>query len=73
MICSGEQTIFLYPMQEKDLKHVKAIIDALEQNHNGLLEINSDGIYFYDKLIPESDYRFEKKSEQIWEYEEKLG
>lgn len=73
MICSGEQTIFLYPMQEKELKHVKSIIDALQQNKNGLLEINSDGIYFYDKLIPESDYRFEKKSEQIWEYEEKLG
>ncbi|HRH61893.1 MAG TPA: XdhC family protein [Bacteroidia bacterium] len=73
MICSGEQTIFIYKIQEKDTKHIYSILNTLQQTKNGLLEINSDGICFYEKLIPEQNYRFEKKSEIIWEYEEKLG
>jgi xanthine dehydrogenase accessory factor len=73
MICSGEQTIYLYPIQEKQLKRIKSIISTLSQNKNGLLQLNSDGLYFYDNLIPQADYVFEKKSESIWEYEEKIG
>ena len=73
IICSREQTIFLYPVQNKEIKHIQAIVKCLQEHKNGLLELNSDGIYFYDKLIPERDFSFEKKSENEWEYEEKLG
>lgn len=73
MICSGEQTIFLYLVREKEKKHLTKIIESLEANRNGLLEINSDGFCFYEKLIPELDYRFDRKTDELWEYEEKLG
>ncbi len=73
MICSGEQTIYLYPLQEKSLKHIKSIIRTLSQNKNGLLQLNSDGIYFYENLVPQTNYVFEKKSDTSWEYEEKIG
>lgn len=73
MICSGEQTIFLYLVRDKEKKHLQKMIESLEANRNGLLEINSDGFCFYEKLIPELDFRFDRKEEELWEYEEKLG
>ncbi len=73
MICSGEQTIFLYLLQKKEQKHIEAIIDTLKQHKNGLLQINSDGFCFYEKLIPEVNFRLDISSAESWEYEEKLG
>lgn len=73
MICSGEQTVFLYPIQKKDAEHIAAIQAALENNISGVLQLNSDGLSFYAKLLADIDYRFELKSDTNWEYEEKIG
>ncbi len=43
MICSGEQTIFLYHVQPSDLTTIKNIITSLEQNNNGTLTLSSSG------------------------------
>lgn len=72
MICSGEQTILLYPVQEKDLKTVQKIIQSLEENKNGTLILSNGGIQFLD-TIPEKDFEFTFQSEEVWLYKEKTG
>src|SRR5688500_872932 len=46
MICSGEQTNFLYRMQENDLDAVTNLIERLQQNKNGLLKLSPAGFSF---------------------------
>ena len=72
MICSGEQTIFLYRMQPADLPVIKNIINSLEQNKNGTLLLSPRGIAFMD-TAPEKDFHFLMRSEDDWEYAEKTG
>src|SRR5689334_6274033 len=72
MICSGEQTILLYPVQKKDTAPIKKIISSLEINKNGALELSPDRIKF-SSAIPEKDFEFEMRSEEDWSYREKIG
>ena len=62
MICSGEQTIFLYRVQQKDIEHIKALINSLQQNRNGSLQLTHEGISFSEK-IPAVDFYFEQNDE----------
>lgn len=72
MICSGEQTIVLYQVKEKDAAHVHNIIASIEQNKNGTLILSPDGIEFSDDA-PANDFDFILKSEDDWLYKEKTG
>lgn len=72
MICSGEQTIFLYYVQPSDSTTIKNIITSLEQNYNGALTLSSSGITF-STIAPEKDFHFEMRSEEDWKYVEKTG
>jgi xanthine dehydrogenase accessory factor len=72
MICSGEQTILLYPAQKKDEEQILKIISSLEQNKNGTLRLSPNGIEFSES-IPEETFRFSMRSEQDWGYSEKTG
>ena len=72
MICAGEQTILLYPVQKKDEEQVQKIIYSLEKNKNGTLRISPSGIRFSES-IPRKDFQFSMKSEEDWEYSEKTG
>lgn len=72
MICSGEQTIFLYPVQQKDKKTIQTIISSLAQNKNGTLVLSPAGIDFTDS-IPEEDFHLVMRAEDDWEYREKTG
>ena len=72
MICSGEQTIFLYRMQEKDFPHIENLITSLEQNKNGTLHLSPEGISF-EEALPAKDFEFNLKSEEDWSYSEKTG
>jgi xanthine dehydrogenase accessory factor len=72
MICSGEQTILLYPVQQKDSPAIRSIISSLEKNKNGTLILSSDGIEF-DESIPGKDFEFSFQSEDNWIYKEKTG
>src|SRR5688572_19348085 len=71
MICSGEQTILLYHVQEMDMVHVQNIISSIEKNKNGLLRLSPSGIKFSEK--PGKDFYFSIHTEGEWEYEEKTG
>jgi xanthine dehydrogenase accessory factor len=72
MICSGEQTIFLYRMQPQDLPVIQSIIDSLLQNKNGTLLLSPRGIGFKE-TVPGKEFHFSMTSEQDWEYAEKTG
>ncbi len=72
MICSGEQTIFLYKIKEKDIKHIEELISSLEKNKNGALHLSSEGILFNDSP-PGKDFEFNLMSEEEWSYTEKTG
>ena len=73
MICSGEQTNFLYKVHEEDLSTIKNLIEALEQNKNGVVEISSSGLkYSSNESIPENFF-FEMESEENWRYKERVG
>jgi xanthine dehydrogenase accessory factor len=72
MICSGEQTILLYPVHKNDSMVIQNIITSLEQYKNGTLLLSPEGIRF-DETIPEKDFEFSLQSEGNWLYKEKTG
>ncbi len=72
MICSGEQTILLYPVQSKDAKHIENIISSLQQNKNGTLILSPEDFQF-NSNIPAADFEYHFQSEDNWLYKEKTG
>ena len=72
MICSGEQTIFLYRIKEKDIKHIEELISSLEKNKNGALHLSPEGNLF-DDTASGKDFEFDLKTEEHWSYTEKTG
>jgi len=72
MICSGEQTIFLYRVQQDDATAIRNMLHSLEQNKNGTLTILPSGIGFSPTSATEN-FHFEFRSEQDWIYSEKTG
>lgn len=72
MICSGEQTILLYKLQDPDIGPIEDLINSLEDLKNGTLDLSPDGIKFSDQP-PAKDFNFVMRSEDDWEYKEKTG
>lgn len=72
MICSGEQTVFIYTLRPSDIGVINALIDCLKKNMNGLLELNEKGIYFSFAAM-EVNYVFSITDEHNWVYKEKIG
>ena len=72
MICSGEQTILLYAVQQKDAETIKNIIASLEQHKNGTLVFSPLGILF-ENTIPAKNFEYVFESEDKWLYKEKTG
>lgn len=73
MICSGEQTNLLYPMQANDLVSVEKLIGCLADNKQGLLQLSPEGFLFSENFNEAENFRFEFHSEQEWTYQEKIG
>lgn len=72
MICSGEQTIFFYPVKKNDDSIIQQITFSLSQLKNGTLTLYPSGILFNPE-IPASNYQFSFQSDNEWEYKEKTG
>jgi xanthine dehydrogenase accessory factor len=72
MICSGEQTILIYPVSQHDRSPIKALIDSLEHSGNGQLELKPAGLSF-SEIMPDTDFSWEHNNEQDWVYREKTG
>jgi xanthine dehydrogenase accessory factor len=72
MICSGEQTIFLYPVRHSDAGTIKRIISSLKQKMNGTLILSPDGIMFTE-AASSFDHEYHFNREDDWLYKEKTG
>ncbi len=73
MICSGEQTNFLYTVTERDSVHIKNILECLEHNKTGLLKLSNAGLSFEENDIPSDNFSFSFQSDEEWLYRERIG
>jgi xanthine dehydrogenase accessory factor len=64
MICSGEQTIFLYKVKKDENRVVESIISSLQAYNNGTLILSPLGISFLD-LPPEKNFSLERSSDDF--------
>ncbi len=72
MICSGEQTILLYTLAEKDLTQINKIINCLENFGNATLQLSPSGIVYLDQVTT-SHYTLTLEDDDHWIYTEKIG
>lgn len=72
MICSGEQTLLLYPVRKEDEAAIEAIIRCLQSDGVGELQFSVEGMGFLER-IPEIPFYFHRSSEDEWRYTEKIG
>ena len=72
MICSGEQSIFIYQVQQRDEETINQIIACLSNYKHGTLELSPEGIFFQNS-IPLKNYYFNYKDDKNWQYREKVG
>jgi xanthine dehydrogenase accessory factor len=72
MICSGEQSIFIYLVQQDDRSAIQELVDTVFGNNQGTLTLSPEGIQFENR-IPEHRFNFEKESDENWLYKEMAG
>lgn len=72
MICSGEQSVFLYQLQQTDIDVVQRLTDSLHDDEKGKLVIDKNGLRF-ESQVPQKRYSFQKRSDEDWVYEEMTG
>jgi len=72
MICSGEQTIFMYVVREKDMKPIEGMVRCLEQNRNGTFHLTQNGIGFDDRSL-QGKTSFVKHNDEEFEYAQRIG
>ena len=73
MICSGEQTNFLYRMQSKDIHSLEKLIRCLSDNKRGHIQLSANGFLFSEDDAGEENFRYDFNSEGDWFYREKVG
>ncbi len=87
MICSGKQKVILFRLDASHLKTVREIIIALENHDSKILRISesefrvtpgTSPVRTRGEITPQgvtlnSDFKFERKGERKFIYEEKLG
>lgn len=72
MICSGEQTVFVYSLPKQSIYPIHQLVQCLEEELNGLLELSPAGLAFSD-YRGEDEFFFEYRSDEDWLYREKIG
>lgn len=70
MICSGEQTLLIYPVKKENKNSVQQIIDLLSKNSSGSITIKPEGISLSKNLLKES---FQQFNENEWTYTQNIG
>ncbi len=72
MICSGRQTVLLYPVKKTEAAQIAELISCLEQNQTGTLQLSPHGICFSPKQSMK-EVEFHMQSEDEWLYLQKIG
>ena len=73
MICSGEQTIFIYEITGTDLLVVKQLLHTLKHNQQGTLLLSKNGLEFSTTLSTENFIFAFSETETSFLYKEKIG
>ncbi len=74
MICGGMQTVVLYPCQpNKDLITIKRLLQAFENQEQGILQISPFGLSFTAHQKNTANYQFKFQAENEWQYGENVG
>ncbi|MGI8787168.1 MAG: XdhC family protein [Pyrinomonadaceae bacterium] len=73
MICSGRQTIVFFKLDSSHLKTVRQIIRVIENQQSAILQISNSDIKISKNQSNEFDFRFARKNENEFLFEEKLG
>jgi xanthine dehydrogenase accessory factor len=72
MICSGEQTIFLYTVKKEEATAIQQIISTLQQHQNATLQLSPNGIIF-NQVVPDKDYALQITGDNDFLLTEKIG
>lgn len=73
LICGGTQTLIVFTLTIDHRDIVKKIIDNLEAQKNGILQINPTGINYVSGEENSNDISLFHDSDNIWQYEENIG
>jgi xanthine dehydrogenase accessory factor len=73
MICSGEQTILLYPVKEQDAPAIRQIIQCLEQHRLGVLQLAPPGLQFEENEMHGAAHELNISSPADWTYRGEIG
>ncbi|MDQ3798569.1 MAG: XdhC family protein, partial [Acidobacteriota bacterium] len=73
MICSGRQTVIFFELNAQDLKTVNEIGRALKNQQSKTLRISNLKLEIAENGESDFDFRFERKGETEFLFEEKLG
>ena len=70
MICSGEQTLVVYPVKQNDISVIQQIVSSLEKNLLLSFQLSQEGFLLSTDNI---ENKFEMISASVWKYTEQLG
>lgn len=71
MICSGEQTIWIYPVASHDLEPLRQLVASLQDYRQGTLCLSPSGIRFSQEASTESGWQ--ALPDNNWVYRERTG
>lgn len=71
MICSGQQTLLIYPFKNEDIAAVEHLLKAESLFKTGTLRITNAGLYYNDN-VPSENFYFQQSGEEFT-YIEKTG
>ncbi len=72
MICSGEQTVAVYPVHDEP-SVVLQIATSIEKNNKGTFNLSPQGFSFSESSSTDEAISFQKASESEWSYSENTG
>ncbi|MBK0402036.1 XdhC family protein [Adhaeribacter sp. BT258] len=72
MICSGHQSVGIYPLQVADLPEVDKIITAIKNRKKGVLQLIEKGVSFFPEMHQPVRYGFSSQKPTVWQYTEVL-
>ena len=72
MICSGEQTVAVYPLKQKDLTVIEKIVDALKKNEVVRFQFSAEGFLLNVKSNSNTFKAFIKSKDAEWSYAESI-
>jgi len=73
LICGGTQTLIVITLTKNYRDLIKVIIDNLEEQTNGILQISNIGLNYVPQKENEEDISLYFKSEDSWQYQENIG